>query len=236
MSTAERTRPPKLLPPLVAGEHLDQPTFHERFEAMPPGTWAELVDGVVYMPSPMRHDHGQESRVVAGWLDSYQRLTPGVDGGDGSTLKLDLRGEPQADHHLRIPADAGGQSRIDEEGYIAGAPELVVEVARSTRSFDLNAKKADYERVGVREYLVVELDPNRIHWFVRRGDHFEDLSAGPDGIYRSEVFPGLWLDPRALYAQDRDRLYRILRRGVRSADHAVFAARVAPPRRKRGRP
>jgi hypothetical protein len=235
MSTAGRTRPRKVLPPLTAGEHLDQPTFHERYEAMPPETRAELVDGVVYMPSPMRHDHGQESRVVAGWLDNYQRLTPGVDGGDGSTLRLDLRAEPLADHHLRIPAAAGGQSHIDEEGYIAGAPELVAEVARSTRSFDLNAKKADYERAGVREYLVVELDPNRVHWFVRRGDKFEDLSAGPDGIFRSEAFPGLWLDPRALYAQDRDRLYRVLKRGIRSADHAAFAARVAPPRRKRGR-
>jgi Uma2 family endonuclease len=235
MSTAGRTRPRKTLPPLVAGESLDQPTFHERYEAMPPETRAELVDGVVYMPSPMRHDHGQESRVVAGWLDTYQRLTPGVDGGDGSTLKLDIRGEPQADHHLRIPTKVGGRSRIDEEGYIAGAPELVAEIARSTRSFDLNAKKADYERAGVQEYLVIEIDPDRIHWFARRGDRLEDLPAGPDGIYRSEVFPGLWLDPKALYAQDRDRLYRVLRRGIRSPEHAAFAARMVPARRKGGR-
>jgi hypothetical protein len=236
MSTAERTRPPKTLPPLVAGQHLDQPTFHERYEAMPPETRAELVDGVVYMPSPMRHDHGQESRVVAGWLDNYQRLTPGVDGGDGSTLKLDLRGEPQADHHLRIPAEVDGQSHIDAEGYVVGAPEFVAEISRSTRSFDLNAKKADYRRAGVLEYLVIELDPNRIHWFVRRGDRFEELRPGPDGIYRSEVFPGLWLDPRALFAQDRGRLYRMLRQGIRSPEHAEFAARMAPDRHKRRQP
>ena len=183
----------------MAGQRLDQPTFHERYEAMPPETRAELVDGVVYMPSPMRHDHGQESRVVTGWLDNYQRLTPGVDGGDGSTLKLDLRGEPQADHHLRIPAEVGGQSDIDSGRLHRRCAGAGAEVARSTRSFDLNAKKADYERAGVREYVVVELDPNRIHWFFRPGDCFADLPPGPDGIYRSEVFPGLWLDPRATF-------------------------------------
>jgi hypothetical protein len=235
MSTIETKRPKTMVPPLVDGEPLDQPTFHERYEAMPPETRAELVGGIVYMPSPMRHDHGQESRVVVGWLDNYQRLTPGLDGGDGSTLKLDVQGEPQADHHLRIPAEAGGRSEIDEMGYVAGAPELVAEISRSTRSFDLNAKKADYERAGVLEYLVVELDPDRIHWFVRRDDRFEELAAGTDGIFRSEAFPGLWLDPKALYAQDRDRLYRVLRRGTRSPEHAAFVARLAPARPKKRR-
>ena len=101
MSTIERARSKATVPPLVAGEHLDQPTFHERYEAMPPETRAELVGGVVYMPSPMLRDHGNESRVVAGWLANYQRLTPGVEGGDGGTIKLDPKGEPQPDHHLR---------------------------------------------------------------------------------------------------------------------------------------
>jgi Uma2 family endonuclease len=232
MSTAERPKR-KALPPLVAGQHLNQPTFHERYEAMPPETRAELVGGIVYMPSPMRGDHGEWSRIVSGWLDDYERFTPGVRGGDGSTVKLDPEGEPQPDHQLRIPAELGGRSGVDADGYLTGGPELIVEVARSSRFYDLNQKKANYERAGVREYVVVEIDPDHIHWFIHRGEHFEDLRAGPDGIYRSQVFPGLWLDERALYAFDRPRLYRVLRQGVRSPEHAAFAARMAPARRRR---
>jgi len=233
MSTAERAQPKTSLPPLVHGQHLDQPTFHERYEAMPPDTRAELVGGVVYMPSPMRLDHCDESRIVAGWLDNYQRLTPGVAGGDGGTIKLAPKGEPQPDHHLRIPIELGGQCGVDAENYLTGAPELVVEIARSSRKFDLGRKKADYERTGVQEYLVVELDPYQIHWFIRRSGQFEDFPPGPDGIYRSQVFPGLWLDPDALLAMDRDRLYRVLRKGVRSPEHTAFATRMAPARTRR---
>ena len=107
-----------------------------------------------------------------------------------------------------------------------GGPELVVEIARSSRHYDLNAKKADYERAGVREYLVIELDPDRIHWFVRRRNRFRKLRPGPDGIDRSEVFPGLWLDPEAFHAQDLDRLIEVLEQGLATAEHAAFAAEL----------
>lgn len=220
------------LPPLRAGERLDQPTFHERYEAMPPETRAELVNGVVYMPSPVSYDHGEEDNNVCGWLFYYKTLTPGVHSPNNATVKLDHRGEPQPDCQLFIPAELGGQVSIDERGYITGAPELVTEVARSSRRFDLNEKKGDYERAGVLEYVVVELDPDRIHWFIRRGDHFEDLSAGPDGIYRSEIFPGLWLDAEAFYTEDLPRLLQVLDQGLATPDHAAFVAKLAEARRR----
>jgi hypothetical protein len=236
MSTAGRLRPKKALPPLVAGEHLDQPTFHERYEAMPPDTCAELVGGIVYMPSPMRLDHGNESRFVGGWLDRYQRFTPGVEGADGATVKLDPKGEPQPDHFLFISPELGGQSDVDSEGYFTVASELIVEVARSTRHYDLNQKKVDYERAGVCEYVVVELDPNRLPWFIRTGKHFKKLPPGRDGIYRSKVFPGLWLDPESIFSRDRVRRDEVLERGVRAPEHAKFAARLAAARdQARGR-
>jgi Uma2 family endonuclease len=227
MSTVERAQPKTSLAQLVAGEHLDQPTFHERYEAMPPDTRAELVGGVVYMPSPMRIDHGDWSRLVSGWLDRYQELTPGVEGGDGATVKLYPKGEPQPDHHLRIPRELGGQSSVDAGNYLTGAPELVAEVARSSRHYDLIEKKADYERAGVLEYLVVELEPDRIHWFTRRGKRFVVLRPGLDGIYRSKVFPGLWLDPIAIFTKDRARRNAILERGVATSEHAAFVAKLA---------
>jgi Uma2 family endonuclease len=226
MSTAERVRTKIVLPPLVAGQHVDQPTFHERYEAMPPETRAELVGGVVYMPSPMRLDHGNTSRIVAWWFVQYQWKTPGVTGADNVTVKLDLEGEPQPDHLLRIPAELGGQTHVDEQGYLTGAPEMVVEVARSSRTYDLKQKKADYERVGVREYVVVEREPDRVHWFVCRRKRFQVLRPGRDGIYRSEVFPGLWLEAEALFAEDLDRLMRVLDEGLATPEHAAFAAKL----------
>jgi Uma2 family endonuclease len=232
MRTVEHAPPRKILPPLVAGQHLDQPTFHDRYEAMPPETRAELVDGVVYMPSPLRFDHGEEDNNVGGWLFHYKRFTPGVHSPGNATVKLYRAGEPQPDCQLFIPAELGGQVRIDEEGYITGAPELIAEIARSSRAYDLNEKKGDYERAGVKEYVVVELDPNQVHWFIRRGNHFEELAAGPDGIYRSEVFPGLWLDAEALFAEDLMRLIEVLDRGLATPEHAAFAARLAEARRR----
>jgi Uma2 family endonuclease len=232
MSTVDRPKTRTVIP-LSAGQRLDQPTFHERYEAMPPGTRAELVGGVVYMSSPMRGDHGESDHIVGGWLFHYQLYTPGVKGAGGATVKLDQEGEPQPDRQLFIPAELGGQVALDSQGYFNGPPELVVEISRSSRAFDLGAKKADYERAGVLEYLVVELDPDRIHWFIRREDLFEDLPPGPDGVYRSEVFPGLWLDPGALYGNAPRRLIAVLEQGLATADHAAFAARLAAAQERR---
>jgi Uma2 family endonuclease len=225
MSIVERAHPTKILPPLVNGQHLDQSAFHERYEAMPEGTWAELVGGVVYMPSPVRNEHGDYDDTISLWVGLYKRSTKGLRSGKNSTVILDEIGETQPDGHLRIPQELGGQTRI-ERGYIVGAPELVIEIARSSRYYDLGEKKADYERAGVREYLVIELDPDQLHWFIRRGNHFVDLLPDPDGIYRSEVFPGLWLDPRALYPEDLDRLVEVLEQGLATPEHADFAARL----------
>jgi Uma2 family endonuclease len=219
-----------IAPPLLAGQRLDQPTFHERYEAMPPATRAELVGGVVYMPSPMRTDHGRESHLISGWLFHYQLHTPGIEGADNVTVKLDPESEPQPDSQLYIPAELGGQSAIDQAGYFTGPPELVVEVTRSSRAYDLGAKKADYERAGVQEYLVVEIDPDRIRWFVRRGKRFEELTPDTDGVFRSQVFPGLWLDPRAFYNGDLTRLIEVLAQGLATPEHAAFAATLAERR------
>jgi Uma2 family endonuclease len=225
MSTTEKPEP-RVLPPLVAGQRLDCATFHERYEAMPPNTRAELVGGIVYMPSPLREEHGETDWNLGYWISHYKRFTPGLRGGANVTTKLGDHGEPQPDRQLRIPFDRGGRSRI-VAGYVTGPPELVVEVGKSSRSFDLGEKKADYERAGVLEYLFVGIDPDEVQWFVRRGEHFEDLPPGPDGIIRSEVFPGLWLDPIALFADDMDGLIATLERGLVTPEHAAFVAELA---------
>ena len=234
MSSVEKPPKPRALPPLKAGQRLDRATFHERYEAMPADTKAELVGGVVHLPSPLSNDHGEHDNDVSGWLFHYKLATPGVGSPNNATVMLDELAEPQPDCQLRVPSELGGQTHLDEKGYITGPPELVAEIARSSRSFDLNQKKADYERAGVLEYLVVELDPNRIHWFMRHGNRFKKLLPGPDGIYRSNVFPGLWLDAAALFAEDRRRLIEVLNEGLATAEHANFVARLAKARRDAG--
>lgn len=224
MSTIDRSEA-QLVPPLVAGQRLDQPTFHERYEAMPPGTWAELVDGVVYMPSPVRSEHGGFDDVVSYWLVSYRRRTPVIRSAKNATTILNDSGEVQPDSQLRIPSDRGGQSRI-VDGYVVGPPEFIVEIARSSRRFDLGAKKRDYERSGVLEYLALALDPDQASWFILRDGVFVPHPPGPDGIFRSEVFPGLWLDPTAFFAEDLDRLIAVLDEGLATPEHAAFAARL----------
>ena len=82
----------------------------------------------------------------------------------------------------------------------------------------------------MQEYVVVELDPDQIHWFIRRDDRFKDLPPGPDGVYRSEIFPGLWLDPAALYSEDLDRLIEVLEQGLATPAHAAFVARLEKAR------
>jgi len=214
------------LPPLVPGQRLDRVTFHERYAAMPSNVRAELVGGVVYMGSPLWYRHGGYDQLIAGWIVYYQMFTPGTDGASNTTTVFEDYGEHQPDQSLWITEDRGGRSRL-VEGFIEGPPELVVEVGYSSRNFDLGPKKADYQRAGVAEYLFIGVDPEVIRWFGLRDGRYVDLAAGGDGLYRSEVFPGLWLDSRALFAKDRRTLIAALDRGLATPEHAAFVARLA---------
>ncbi len=149
-------------------------------------------------------------------------------GSANATTILGAGTEVQPDHQIRILSERGGLARI-VDGYVHGAPELVVEVAWSSRDYDLGEKKEDYERGGIPEYLVIEVDPDRIHGFALRDGRFVDLPADPDGIFRSEVFPGLWFDPRAFFAEDTEGLIGTLERGLATPEHAAFVARLADP-------
>lgn len=224
MSTVGRPER-KVLPPLVAGQRLDRATFHERYEAMPPDTRAELIGGVVYMPSPLGYEHGNRDGDVCDWLGHYKRFTKGLHRPLNATTQFGDYGEPQPDSQLIIPENLGGQTRFIG-GYIVGPPELVVEVGKSTRKTDLGPKKADYERAGVCEYVFVGIDPDEVRWFIRREGRFVDLPPGPDGIFRSEVFPGLWLDPKAFLASDTEGVYAVLEQGLATPEHAEFVARL----------
>jgi Uma2 family endonuclease len=206
---------------LFHGQELDQRAFHDRYSAMPEEVRAELVNGVVHMMSPLRIDHGWLDHDIAFWVTSYRRRKPNVIGAANTTTKLPDQTEVQPDALLRIHEDLGGRSRVID-GYVVGPPELIIEIGDSSRAYDLGTKKDHYERSGVLEYLFVGVDPDEVLWFVRRDARFEAIKPAEDGTLRSEVFPGLWLDPAALYANDLDALIAPLEQGMATPEHAVF--------------
>jgi Uma2 family endonuclease len=219
------------IPPLRAGDRLTRDEFLRRYEAMPDINKAELIEGVVYMPSPVSAvDHGEPQFDFNGWLFTYRACTPGVVGGDNSTLRLDLDNAAQPDGYLRLEAECGGQARL-VDGYLEGAPELIAEIAASSASYDLHDKLQAYRRNGVKEYIVWRVWDSAIDWYALRGGRFEPLAMSGDGIYRSEVFPGLWLDVAAVVAGDVARVLEVLGEGLASDAHREFVDRLQKLRR-----
>lgn len=215
------------LPSLQDGDRLTRAEFERRYETMPDVKKAELIEGVVHMGSPVSAKHHAEPHFDLITLMGLYRLhTPGIVGGDNGTLRLDLDNEPQPDVYLRILAEFGGQCVLDEKGYVAGAPELVAEVAVSSVSYDLHDKLNAYRRNQVREYLVWRVRDRAVDWFVLREGQFEQLPLGADGLLRSEVFPGLWLDPQAVIARDAARMFEVAMQGVAAPEHHAFLARL----------
>jgi Uma2 family endonuclease len=129
---------------------------------------------------------------------------------------------------LIIDPRCGGQSKISEDDYIETAPELVAEVASSTASRDLGVKLRVYRRSGVKEYIVWRVRNRAIDWFALRDGEYARLAPDPDGILKSEVFPGLWLDPEALIRGDLARVLAVLDEGIKTPEHAEFAAKLRP--------
>jgi Uma2 family endonuclease len=158
---------------------------------------------------------------VITWLGVYRAATKGVEGGDNSSLRLDLENEPQPDAFLRILPEFGGQSR-DSGKYVAGAPELIAEVAASSANYDLHDKLRAYRRNEVREYVVWRVGDRAIDWFVLREDQYERLPLDAAGTYQSQVLPGLWLDPAALLRGDMAQVLAVLQQGLSSSEHAQF--------------
>jgi hypothetical protein len=225
MSTIDRnTR--TALPWLVDGERLDRATYHERYAAMPEETRAELIGGVVYMASPLGLGHSRPDFCIDFWLGYYTAYTPGTEGLKNASVFFEDYGEHQPDSVLRILPENGGRTH-DEGNYYAGGPELVVEVSDSSLKIDLGPRLEDYERAGVPEYIVLGVDPPAVRWHYRIDGRLVEVGPDPDGIYRSKVFPGLWLDPIALLADDKLRLMEVGDLGVATAEHAAFAARLA---------
>lgn len=214
-------------PSFNAGDHLSRAEFERRYEAYPEIKKAELIEGVVYMPSPARFKHHSEPHLgIATWLGTFVAATPGVLAGDNATVRLDLENEVQPDALLRLDSALGGRSRITADDYLEGPPELIVEVAASRAAYDLHVKRRVYQRSGVQEYLALQIEDKRADWFVLRGGVYETLKPDDAGVLRSEVFPGLWLHTAAFWSGDLSTMLTVLQEGLASLEHTAFVARL----------
>ena len=209
-----------LIPQLLPGQRLTRDEFLCRWETLPDLKNAELIDGIVYMSSPVSNRHSTFDFLIHAWLGAYAAATPGCAGGSNGTWLMS-ESAPQPDADLRILPEHGGQSKM-EGNYCAGAPELIVEVCASSATHDFGPKLALYQRAGVREYVTLSLEPKEVVWRELAGGLYVPLAPGNDGTLRSRVFPGLWLDPEALLAGDAARMLERLRRGLESSEHAEF--------------
>jgi len=207
---------------LITGERLTLAEFLHAWDAQTDIRRAELIEGVVHMPSPVTREYGRFHATVISWLWHYAQATPGCECGDNTTWLM-LESAPQPDAFLRIVPERGGQSR-NEANYNAGAPELIVEVSLTSTEVDFGPKLALYQRVGVQEYVTIELLTRRIVWRVLENASYGELAVGSDAVLRSHRFPGLWLDVEAFWINDGERLMKTLETGLRTDGHSQFAA------------
>jgi hypothetical protein len=199
--------------------------FHRIYEQMPEDFAAELIGGIVNVSSPLKRRRGTNHLPLGSLFFTYEGDTPGVESGDNTTILLGDEGEPQPDLYLRILPEFGGQSGTTPDDYVEGAPELISEIAHSSRSIDLHFKLDDYKRYGVREYLVVCLKEMQLRWFNLRADKEEQADA--DGVFRMRTFPGLWIHGEALLAKDYQRMTATLNLGLAGPEHAEFVKQLA---------
>lgn len=215
---------------LESGDRLSRAEFERRYEAMPHLKKAELIEGVVYVASPVRLDaHAVPHGLAIAWLAVFASATPGVFVADNATLRLDLDNEVQPDVLLCIESAAGGRARPTPDGYLEGAPELILEVAASSAAIDRHAKLHAYQRNGVQEYIVWQVLDGRLEWFGLREGVYEPIQPDQAGVQHSLVFPGLRLAVTAFLARDLAAVLAEQQRGLATAEHRAFVERLAAP-------
>ena len=218
----------QLIPALENGDRLSRVEFERRYHLMAEDKKSELIEGQVYMASPVRAKrHGRPHSQIMGWLMVYEFATPNVMVFDNTTVRLDLDNEPQPDAILRLDETCGGQSRISEDDYIEGPPELIVEVAASSASYDLHDKFHAYRRNGVREYLVWVVQESEFRWYVLDGGEYRLQQPDELGIVSSPFFPGLRLDVPALLSGNMQQVLTVLQAGLNTPEHQDFVTRLA---------
>ena len=183
------------------GDRMSKDEFLWRWEQIPELKRAELIDGMVYLSSPLSERHSDYELLLCSWLLRYESRVPGLKILPNATWLLG-DSSPQPDLALIRQT---GTSRSSGK-FREGPPELVVEICYSSLAYDLGPKLELYRRAGVREYLTILLEDNKAQWRALNSDARYQVLKPAGGYLKSRVFPGLWLDPVALFPPDRQRL------------------------------
>lgn len=224
MSTAHK-KFPKDEPPMQLhnGDRLTRTEFHRIYTQMPGNFKAELIGGVVHVPSPLKLPHSEMHSLLCWLFTTYKSKTPGVQTGVDATVILSENDEVQPDLFMRILPELKGQSSTKHE-YLDGAPELIAEISHSSRSLDLHLKKDRYTQCGVLEYIVVSLQPQQLFWFALPEN--KQLQPDSKGIISSTVMPGLCIHDKSLFQFDYETLMDSLQQGLSTAEHNQFVERL----------
>jgi len=219
-------RQPMAIPPLEAGDHLTRAEFERRYEAMPRVKKAELIEGVVHMPSPVRwSNHGEKHASLVVWLGYYRAAVPGVRVADNASVGLDDENAVQPDVTMMLEGRHGGRATITPADYVEGSPELVAEVAASSASVDTHEKLAATGAM--------------VSWNTSSGASSTASSTGwpcgmanmwhyrrtPREFVEASCSPAFGLTRRRCCAATLARVLDVLRQGMASAEHAAFVVK-----------
>ena len=217
------------MPSLETGDHLTRNEFLRIWEQLPEVKFAELIGGIVYIPSPLWKPHGKMDHSLSAWLAVYRAFTPGCEAGSNTSALIGDDDCQQPDDYLAILPECGGASW--GEKYVEGSPELLVEISHSSASVDLHEKFDTYQKARVQEYLVVLLKKCEIRWHRLVKAKYKRMVADSEGVFRSRGFPGLWLDSKALFADDMAKVLATLQDGINSDEHQRFVEELAKRKR-----
>jgi Uma2 family endonuclease len=220
--------PANFIPPLENGDQLSRAEFERRYDAMPDLKKAELIEGMVYMAPPLRFEsHAKPHGVIMMWLSHYWVATPGIRLGDNATVRFNEHNEYQPDAVLFLPKSRGGKVVISEDDYLEGSPELIVEIAASTASYDYHIKRRIYERCGVQEYVLWRVYDRQIDWFWLQDNHYVNVLPNEQGLIFSRVFPGLVLAVSALLSGEYAQVLAELQKGLQMPEHLAFVEQLS---------
>ncbi len=212
---------------LKNGERLSREEFHLRYKAMDENIKAELIKGIVFFQTKVTATHAQSSAKMISWLGFYSIKNLHSSLSNHVTFIINGKNEFQPEAILRIDEDFGGKSWVNDDDYLEGAPELIVEISASTASYDLHDKLEIYEQKGVQEYIVWRVLDNQIDWFSLEKGKYQRLSANNQGIIESKVFAGLRLNIKAMLEENLQQVLTDLQKGLQSKKYKEFAKQLS---------
>jgi Uma2 family endonuclease len=203
--------------PLITGIRLSREEFLRRWESLPELKKAELIEGIVFVPSPVGRRHSFFDTKLSAWLFLYAAHTPWTEAGSDATCDL-IGSMPQPDSFLLIL----GGNETHEKKFVDVAPELVVEICDTSTDYDYGPKLDLYRRAGVKEYITVDTMHGWLVWRILIDGDYKHLAAGDEGVLRSPTFPGLWLNPEHVWLADSIPMIELLQQGIASPEHSAF--------------